>query len=138
LEYLRLGNNKISTIKDGAFEALVNLKTLYLNGNQLEEIPELPISTLEYLSFGNNEISTINDGAFEALVNLKTLHLWGNPFKCDCALSWMLDISTSILGNNEIQCSSPPEHSGKFIRVISREDLCLGEFLKISKSCMKV
>ncbi|ELT89730.1 hypothetical protein CAPTEDRAFT_79458, partial [Capitella teleta] len=63
------------TINDGAFAALVNLKTLNLRGNELDKIPVLSISTLEELNLEHNKISTINDGAFEALVNLKTLDL---------------------------------------------------------------
>ncbi|ELU07372.1 hypothetical protein CAPTEDRAFT_119353 [Capitella teleta] len=81
LTHLNLGFNKIRTINDAAFEALVNLKGLYLYGTELEEIPVLSISTLERLDLAWNKIRTINDGTFEALVNLKRLDLYGNQLE---------------------------------------------------------
>uniref|UniRef100_A0A8C0AMX5 SLIT and NTRK like family member 3 n=1 Tax=Buteo japonicus TaxID=224669 RepID=A0A8C0AMX5_9AVES len=43
LDLLHLGNNRISYVQDGAFINLPNLKSLYLNGNDIERLtPDRP------------------------------------------------------------------------------------------------
>ncbi|XP_036355777.1 leucine-rich repeat-containing protein 4C isoform X5 [Octopus sinensis] len=76
LKELSLFKNKISTIKEGAFTGLSNLKELSLFENKFSTIKEgtfTGLSNLKYLYLGSNSIPTINEGAFTGLSNLKQL-----------------------------------------------------------------
>ncbi|XP_057337579.1 protein artichoke-like [Microplitis mediator] len=58
---------------------LVNLKTLLLNNNQIETIPDISvIVSLEHFSIANNKIGSMDCSTFSGLSNLKKLNLSNN------------------------------------------------------------
>ncbi|KAK2862301.1 hypothetical protein Q5P01_001834 [Channa striata] len=99
LRQLRLAHNQISSISSGAFEKLLNLTLLLLQGNRLQTITEgdlkgllslnmldlsgnnfltvprhLPAS-IEQLYLSNNSLSGLDRDSFVSLLNLKYLRL---------------------------------------------------------------
>ncbi|CAG2204442.1 unnamed protein product [Mytilus edulis] len=79
--YIDLEDNQITTIQQGAFEALTALQRLYMRGNNLTFIKNDTFEhniNLQYLDLHNNQITTIQPGAFQNLAALLTLYLSGN------------------------------------------------------------
>jgi Leucine-rich repeat (LRR) protein len=78
---LKLDNNKITKIEDGAFNNLINLKELYLNNNNITKI-EVGIfnefSNLEKLDLSNNHITKIDPKSLSNLSYLEELNLSTN------------------------------------------------------------
>uniref|UniRef100_H3A2E4 Keratocan n=2 Tax=Latimeria chalumnae TaxID=7897 RepID=H3A2E4_LATCH len=88
LKWINLSKNKLSSkgIEKGVFRKIKNLLYLYLNDNQLEEIPAPLPSSLEQLHLARNKISRIPDGAFSSLGNLTLLDLHHNILKNDVVM----------------------------------------------------
>jgi len=75
---LKLGLNRLRSIKPGTFQELSQLKSLSLTDNKLSEIKPgafQGLSQLESLSLNYNKLSDINLGAFKGLSKLKGLFL---------------------------------------------------------------
>lgn len=80
LKDINLSNNqlKLNSIYQGAWLELRALTTLDLSGNQLSHIPaDLPES-LEFLHLQNNRISSVPATAFEGTPNIKSIFLRDN------------------------------------------------------------
>ncbi|XP_053262823.1 keratocan isoform X2 [Podarcis raffonei] len=80
LKWINLNNNKITSngIEKGVFGNLKNLLYLFLENNELEEVPApLPLS-LEQLRLARNKITTIPAGVFNNMENLTALDLHQN------------------------------------------------------------
>ncbi|XP_034983972.1 keratocan [Zootoca vivipara] len=80
LKWINLNNNKITSngIEKGVFSNLKNLLYLFLENNELEEVPApLPLS-LEQLRLARNKITTIPAGVFNNMGNLTALDLHQN------------------------------------------------------------
>nr|XP_028603657.1 keratocan isoform X2 [Podarcis muralis] len=80
LKWINLNNNKITSngIEKGVFGNLKNLLYLFLENNELEEVPApLPLS-LEQLRLARNKIATIPAGVFNNMENLTALDLHQN------------------------------------------------------------
>ncbi|XP_033019241.1 keratocan isoform X2 [Lacerta agilis] len=80
LKWINLNNNKITSngIEKGVFSNLKNLLYLFLENNELEEVPApLPLS-LEQLRLARNKITTIPAGVFNNMENLTALDLHQN------------------------------------------------------------
>ncbi|XP_036354947.1 leucine-rich repeat-containing protein 4-like [Octopus sinensis] len=76
VEYLYLSENNISTIKEGVFTGLSNLKKVDLGYNKISRIEKemfQGLHSLEKLELWNNNIATIKEGAFTGLSHLKEL-----------------------------------------------------------------
>ncbi|XP_014259586.2 leucine-rich repeat and fibronectin type III domain-containing protein 1-like protein isoform X2 [Cimex lectularius] len=82
LTNLQLSSCRIKTISIGAFEGLhATLKNLYLQDNEIEEIPIdalRPLKNLTTLDLSKNKILKVPDNAFATLENLATLKLNDN------------------------------------------------------------
>lgn len=86
LEVLIFSNNKITYFEDpSVFKNLRKLKFLYLDGNQIVDVPNqvlqnLPYSSIEVLRLSNNYIDTLDDTSFPSPVmgSLKQLSLSSN------------------------------------------------------------
>ncbi|XP_046674355.1 chondroadherin-like [Homalodisca vitripennis] len=86
LELLNFSNNKITYFEDSSvFKNLRKLKYLYLNGNQILDVPSkilqnLPYSSIEVLSLSNNYIDMLDDLSFPSPVigSLRQLFLSSN------------------------------------------------------------
>lgn len=88
LKWINLGNNRIRSVEKQVFEKLPNLLYLYMQRNQLKEVPDdLPVG-LEQLRLSRNQISKIPPGAFSKMKHLALLDLHHNK------------ISDSSMGKN--------------------------------------
>ncbi|XP_078423884.1 keratocan [Cetorhinus maximus] len=83
LSWLNLNKNKItsSKIDKGLFQKMENLLYLYLEDNNLEEVPAPLPSSLEHLRLARNKISSISEGTFTNLEKLMVLDLQGNNLR---------------------------------------------------------
>ncbi|KAG7257852.1 hypothetical protein CRUP_007425 [Coryphaenoides rupestris] len=88
LRALRVKNNQLSSVPDGALAGMdklteINLSnnllklnsSLDLSGNQLSHIPSDLPESLEYLHLSSNRISSVPPSAFQGTPNLKGLYL---------------------------------------------------------------
>ncbi|XP_048109416.1 LOW QUALITY PROTEIN: podocan [Alosa alosa] len=81
LKEINLANNqlKLNSIYQGAWQEVTELTTLDLSGNLLSHVPpDLPES-LEFLHLQNNRISRLPDTAFDGTPNIKGIFLRFNP-----------------------------------------------------------
>lgn len=78
LKWINLGNNRIRSIEKQVFEKLPNLLHLYVQKNQLKEVPSNLPAGLEQLRLSRNQISKIAPGAFNKMEHLALLDLHHN------------------------------------------------------------
>ncbi|XP_060873377.1 carboxypeptidase N subunit 2-like isoform X2 [Metopolophium dirhodum] len=80
LQVLDLANTGISDFPTDAFSQLFNVQTLYLNGNQFQNIPkEIRNMPLAYLNMNANPISNLDSESFVGLDQLQELIVSGMP-----------------------------------------------------------
>ena len=83
LTLLDLSYNKLTRLNGKIFNGLINLKTLYLNNNQIETCCDQDklfegLNKLEVLHLNKNKIQSIPEYEFKDLVNLLELNLESN------------------------------------------------------------
>ncbi|XP_053111933.1 keratocan [Hemicordylus capensis] len=80
LKWINLNHNKITSsgIEKGVFSNLKSLLYLFLEDNELEEVPAPLPGSLEQLRLARNKITTIPAGVFSNLENLTMLDLHQN------------------------------------------------------------
>ncbi|XP_009895274.2 toll-like receptor 7 [Dryobates pubescens] len=79
-------------IESGSFASLTRLKSLYLDGNQLLEIPRGLPTTLSLLSLEANTIFSIKKANFSELTNLEVLYLGQNCYyRNPCNVSFEIE-----------------------------------------------
>ncbi|NXA39088.1 TLR7 protein, partial [Eudromia elegans] len=79
-------------IESGSFAALTRLKSLYLDANQLAEIPRGLPTTLRLLSLEANSISSITRANLSELRNLEALYLGQNCYyRNPCHVSFEIE-----------------------------------------------
>lgn len=84
--------NKSLQIKPGSFHRLTYLKSLYLDGNQLVEIPQDLPSSLQLLSLEANNIFSINTNNLTKLTNIEKLYLGQNCYyRNPCNVSFYIE-----------------------------------------------
>ncbi|KAM3878092.1 prolargin [Diretmus argenteus] len=88
LRWVNLGNNRIQRINKKVFEKIPGLLYLYMQRNQLKEVPSDLPAGLEHLRLSRNRISKIPPGAFNKMDHLTMLDLYHN------------ELSDSDLGKN--------------------------------------
>ncbi|KAA0707761.1 Keratocan [Triplophysa tibetana] len=88
LKWINLGNNRIRSVQKQVFEKLPNLLYLYMERNELKEVPNDLPAGLEQLRLSHNQISKIPAGAFSKMEHLALLDMHQNR------------ISDSSLGKN--------------------------------------
>ncbi|NWZ44260.1 TLR7 protein, partial [Brachypodius atriceps] len=85
-------------IENGSFAALMRLKSLYLDANQLAEIPRGLPPTLTLLSLEANNIFSIQKASFSELGNIEVLYLGQNCYyRNPCNVSYEIE-TTAFLG----------------------------------------
>ncbi|NWV86717.1 TLR7 protein, partial [Dasyornis broadbenti] len=85
-------------IENGSFAALTRLKSLYLDANQLAEIPRGLPATLTLLSLEANSMSSIQKANLSELGNLEVLYLGQNCYyRNPCNVSFEIE-ETAFLG----------------------------------------
>lgn len=80
LKWINLNRNKITSrgIEKGVFNNLKGLLYLFLEDNELKEVPSPLPPSLEQLRLARNKITTIPEGVFSNLANLTMLDLHHN------------------------------------------------------------
>lgn len=78
LRWVNLDNNRIHKVDQKVLEKLPSLAFLYMEKNQLAEVPSALPRNLEQLRLSQNKISRIPPGAFSKLENLLLLDLQHN------------------------------------------------------------
>jgi Leucine-rich repeat (LRR) protein len=95
---LNLGDNNYK-ITDAGIQPLLNLKTLYLEGNNnITDAGIQPLLNLTELNLSYNK--NITDVGIQPLLNLKTLHLNNNKNITDVGIQPLLNLKTLYLGSN--------------------------------------
>uniref|UniRef100_A0A8C5T6R2 TIR domain-containing protein n=1 Tax=Malurus cyaneus samueli TaxID=2593467 RepID=A0A8C5T6R2_9PASS len=143
-------------IEDGSFAALTRLKSLYLDANQLVEIPRGLPAALTLLSLEANNIFSIQKDTLSELANIEVLYLGQNCYyRNPCNVSFEID-ETAFLGLKKLTILSlkannlthiPPNLSStlkelyiynNMIQVVEEQDLKALpslEILDISGNC---
>ncbi|NP_001277684.1 toll-like receptor 7 isoform a precursor [Mus musculus] len=88
-------------IRPGSFSGLSDLKALYLDGNQLLEIPQDLPSSLHLLSLEANNIFSITKENLTELVNIETLYLGQNCYyRNPCNVSYSIEKDAFLVMRN--------------------------------------
>lgn len=97
VRWINLANNRIHRIDKQAFDRLPSLLYLYIQRNQLKEVPAgLPVS-LEQLRLAKNRITSIPSGAFNKMGNLTLLDLHHNQLSdSDLSKNTFRDLSNLV------------------------------------------
>ncbi|XP_055029127.1 leucine-rich repeat transmembrane protein FLRT2 [Misgurnus anguillicaudatus] len=151
LEVLLLDGNLLTDegIDPGAFQSLVNLKTLSmarnslmfpppylpaefliklnLQDNQMNEIPVTAfrgLHRLERLDISNNQLQSLTQGVFDGLRSLRQLTVRNNLWLCDCSIKWVILWLKSLpatLNVRGFMCQKPERVRGMVIRELTLE-----------------
>ncbi|XP_039981335.1 leucine-rich repeat transmembrane protein FLRT2 [Xiphias gladius] len=103
-------------------ESLVKLN---LQENQIDQIPVAAfagLNRLEKLDISSNQLQTLTQGVFDALSSLRHLIVRNNPWRCDCAVKWVvvwLKSLPSSINARGFVCLSPDKVRGMAIRELT-------------------
>ncbi|KAK5853258.1 hypothetical protein PBY51_007063 [Eleginops maclovinus] len=103
-------------------QALVKLS---LQENQIDQIPVAAfaeLNRLERLDISSNNLQTLTQGVFDGLSSLKHLMVRNNPWRCDCAVKWVvvwLKSLPSSINARGFVCLSPEKVRGMAIRELT-------------------
>ena len=89
-------------------------------------IPPLlaPLVKLTSLGLRTNAFTAFPDPA-PLLPSLKYLNMAGNPWRCDCNLTWILSLPTTVSADlEEATCGSPAHLYGVSLVNVTEADLC--------------
>jgi Leucine-rich repeat (LRR) protein len=79
--HLQLNRNQVTSIEQGDFQGLTNLRSLELTDNQITSIEQSDfdgLSELQWLYLGRNQITDIDSRVFAGLAHLQDLFLYEN------------------------------------------------------------
>ncbi|XP_035534811.1 leucine-rich repeat transmembrane protein FLRT2 [Morone saxatilis] len=149
LQRLLLDGNLLTDegIAPGTFQDLVNLRELALARNSLtfpppllpsqslvklslqeNQINQIPVAAfaalnrLEKLDISSNQLQTLTQGVFDGLSSLRHLMVRNNPWRCDCAVKWVvvwLKSLPSTINARGFVCLSPEKVRGMAIRELT-------------------
>lgn len=149
LQRLLLDGNLLTDegIAPGTFQDLVNLRELALARNSLtfpppllpsqslvklslqeNQIDQIPVAAfaalnrLEKLDISSNQLQTLTQGVFDGLSSLRHLMVRNNPWRCDCAVKWVvvwLKSLPSSINARGFVCLSPDKVRGMAIRELT-------------------
>lgn len=103
-------------------QALVKLS---LQDNQIDQIPVAAFSQLqqlEKLDISFNQLQSLTQGVFDGLVSLRQLTVRNNPWRCDCAIKWVVVWLKSLSASLNVRgfmCQSPERVRGMAIRELT-------------------
>ncbi|NXL25168.1 LRC3B protein, partial [Setophaga kirtlandii] len=127
---LYLDSNQITSIPNGIFKDLHQLRVLDLSKNGIEFIDEHAFKgvaeTLQTLDLSDNRIKSVHKNAFN---NLKArARIANNPWHCDCTLQQVLrSMASNHETANNVICKTSvlDEHAGRpFFNTANDADLC--------------
>ncbi|XP_075940808.1 leucine-rich repeat transmembrane protein FLRT2 [Anarhichas minor] len=102
-----------------------SLVKLSLQENQINQIPVAAFADLirlEKLDISSNQLRTLTQGVFDGLSSLRHLMVRNNPWRCDCAVKWVVvwlkSLPTSINARGFV-CLSPDKVRGMAIRELT-------------------
>lgn len=104
------------------FQSLVKLS---LQENQIDQIPVAAfadLNRLEKLDISSNQLQTLTQGVFDGLSSLRHLMVRNNPWRCDCAVKWVvvwLKSLPSSINARGFVCLSPDKVRGMAIRELT-------------------
>ncbi|XKL67476.1 hypothetical protein PGB90_002967 [Kerria lacca] len=123
---LALDNNQIIHVDENAFRNSSNLEDLHLNGNELKEIPAAlkNILNLKTLDLGTNQINEILSDSFPAMNHLVGLKLTENNITkvSKGVFDQLSELQIINLSNNKIQKIEPGTFDGNLKVVAIRID----------------
>ncbi|XP_029281125.1 leucine-rich repeat transmembrane protein FLRT2 [Cottoperca gobio] len=102
-----------------------SLVKLSLQENQIDQIPVAAfaeLNRLEKLDISSNQLQTLTQGVFDGLSSLKHLMVRNNPWRCDCAVKWVvvwLKTLPSSINARGFVCLSPEKVRGMAIRELT-------------------
>ncbi|XP_061668699.1 leucine-rich repeat transmembrane protein FLRT2 [Syngnathoides biaculeatus] len=102
-----------------------SLVKLSLQENQIDQIPVAAfanLNRLERLDVSSNQLQTLTQGVFDSLSSLKHLIVRNNPWRCDCAVKWVvvwLKSLPSSINARGFVCQSPDKVRGMAIRELT-------------------
>ncbi|XP_019947396.1 leucine-rich repeat transmembrane protein FLRT2 [Paralichthys olivaceus] len=102
-----------------------SLVKLSLQENQINQIPVLAftdLNRLEKLDVSSNQLQTLTQGVFDGLSSLRHLIVRNNPWRCDCAVKWVvvwLKSLPSSINARGFVCLSPDKVRGMAIRELT-------------------
>ncbi|XP_053192936.1 leucine-rich repeat transmembrane protein FLRT2 [Scomber japonicus] len=102
-----------------------SLVKLSLQENQINQIPVAAfadLNRLERLDVSSNQLQTLTQGVFDSLSSLRHLMVRSNPWRCDCAVKWVvvwLKSLPSSINARGFVCQSPDKVRGMAIRELT-------------------
>ncbi|XP_062293395.1 leucine-rich repeat transmembrane protein FLRT2 [Scomber scombrus] len=102
-----------------------SLVKLSLQENQINQIPVAAfadLNRLERLDISSNQLQTLTQGIFDSLSSLRHLMVRSNPWRCDCAVKWVvvwLKSLPSSINARGFVCQSPDKVRGMAIRELT-------------------
>ncbi|GFY46914.1 uncharacterized protein TNIN_200681 [Trichonephila inaurata madagascariensis] len=124
LRLLGIIRSQIKTIKRNMFPRPAKLASLNFMRNQIETLPDdlfVDMPQLIMVNFRDNKIVYLKEAVFAGIYpKLVRLDVDGNPINCDCSLVWLTRLdSYSVNG----VCEEPKNKKGTQIRNITKKDL---------------
>ncbi|XP_064613187.1 leucine-rich repeat neuronal protein 1-like [Liolophura sinensis] len=101
LRYLDMSHNQIIALKDGDFQNLLELNTVFLDYNPITFIARAAFQNcprVQKLSLASTMLVNVPE-AMTYLPKLNLLDFSGAPVKCDCRIVWILKQRPGIRGN---------------------------------------
>lgn len=100
-----LDENNMAEVEDGAFQHLHNLQQLWMNGNQLENVPRPLPSSVKRLFLDSNHLQKLTGDEFPRDSQMNTLSLMGNniSFVSPKAFHRLSELKSLDLGGNQLR-----------------------------------
>ncbi|KAM9356370.1 leucine-rich repeat transmembrane protein FLRT2 [Pholidichthys leucotaenia] len=106
-----------------------SLVKLSLQENQIDQIPVAAftdLNRLERLDISSNQLRSLTQGVFDGLSSLKQLMVRNNPWRCDCAVKWVVVWLKSLppsINARGFMCLSPEKVRGMTIRELTLDHI---------------